>query len=125
MDVNKMGCLAEYKFCVFAMENGFNVSMPLLDSSRYDCIIEKENKLFKVQVKSYSHKDCDPHNVGLHCKIGRNGGIYTKEEVDFFALWVERDGGFYIVPNDKPRKIIRLSTSGKYQNYFNTFAALL
>ena len=54
MDRNQLGCLAEYKFSVKAIQEGFNVSMPLLDSSPYDCIIERDLKLYKIQVKNVS-----------------------------------------------------------------------
>ncbi len=40
MNHNQRGCFAEYKFATRAMEEGFNVSMPLLDSSAYDAIVE-------------------------------------------------------------------------------------
>ena len=52
MDNNQIGCLAEYKFATVAMELGFYVSFPLLNTSRYDCIIETPKGLFKIQVKS-------------------------------------------------------------------------
>ena len=54
MNNNQRGCLAEYIFATIAMQNGFNVSMPLLDASPYDAIIEKENKLYKIQIKHVS-----------------------------------------------------------------------
>ena len=51
MNGNQKGCFAEYHFATTAIKQGFNVSMPLLDSSMYDCILEKNGKLFKFQVK--------------------------------------------------------------------------
>ena len=52
MDSNLLGCTAEYKFATMAMESGLKVSMPLLDSSPYDCIVELPDfKLRKIQIK--------------------------------------------------------------------------
>ena len=51
MTPNQKGCYAEYLFATTAIEKGFNVSMPLLDASKYDCILEKEGKMFKIQIK--------------------------------------------------------------------------
>ena len=48
MNINQKGCFAEYKFATMAIEKGFNVSMPLLDASAYDCILEKNNTLYKI-----------------------------------------------------------------------------
>ena len=68
MNINQKGCFAEYHFATRAMEKGFNVSMPLLDSSAYDCILEKEGKLFKFQIKYVSKdrsKDYQHNNIRL------------------------------------------------------------
>ena len=54
MDSNLIGCIAEYKFGVVAMEEEINVSFPLLDASQYDCITDSKNGLKKIQIKSAS-----------------------------------------------------------------------
>ena len=51
MTHNQKGCFAEYHFAATAISLGFNVSTPLSSSSYYDCILEKNGKLFKIQVK--------------------------------------------------------------------------
>ena len=52
MNVNQKGCFAEYKFATAAMECGLNVSMPLLDSSIYDWIVEHEGVFQKSKSKT-------------------------------------------------------------------------
>lgn len=122
MDRNQLGCLAEYKFCTKAIENGFNVSMPLLDSSPYDCIVERNLKLFKIQVKNigivrkFEHKN-------IHVVLRRSTYFYTKAEVDFFAIYFTAYEGFFIIPNYE-QKAIRLSIEGKYKDNFNNFALI-
>lgn len=123
MDRNQLGCLAEYKFCTKAIENGFNVSMPLLDSSPYDCILERDLKLYKIQVKNISAKRKFNGN-NIHLVLRRSTDFYTKAEVDYFAIYFTVLDGFFIIPNYK-QKSIRLSINGKYKNNFNNFALII
>lgn len=122
MDHNQLGCLAEYKFCTRAIENGFNVSMPLLDSSPYDCIVERNLKLYKIQVKNVS-ENRKFNRDSIHIVLRRSTNFYTKEEVDFFAIYFTVLDGFFIVPNCE-QKSIRLSIDGKYKTNFNNFALI-
>ena len=87
MNVNQKGCFAEYKFATEAIGRGFNVSMPLLDASTYDCILEKDNKLYKVQVKYMSDGRYSQGNQKIpQIEIKNGKGYYSKEDVDFFAV---------------------------------------
>lgn len=122
MDRNQLGCLAEYKFSVKAIEEGFNVSMPLLDSSPYDCIIERDLKLYKVQIKNVS-PERKFNRDSIHLVLRRTTDFYTKEEVDFFAIYIMVYEGFFIIPNYQQRSI-RLSIDGKYKDNFNNFALI-
>lgn len=125
MNINQKGCFAEYHFATRAMEKGFNVSMPLLDSSSYDCILEKEGKLFKFQIKYVSKdrsKDYQHNNIRV--TIHRDGGPYPKHLCDFFAVWFEKYNGFFIIPN-KEQKAMRISLTNKYAENFNNFDIIL
>ena len=122
MDRNQLGCLAEYKFCTKAIENGFNVSMPLLDSSPYDCIVERNLQLFKIQVKNISIER-KFNRDSIHVVLRRSTDFYTKDEVDFFAIYFTVYEGFFIIPNYQ-QKAIRLSLDGKYKDNFNNFALI-
>lgn len=122
MDHNQLGCLAEYKFSVKAIQEGFNVSMPLLDSSPYDCIIERDLKLYKIQVKNVSASR-KFNRDSIHIVLRRSTNFYTKEEVDFFAIYFTVLDGFFIIPNCQQRSV-RLSMQGKYKENFNNFALI-
>jgi hypothetical protein len=107
------------------MENGFNVSMPLLDSSTYDCLLERDGKVFKIQIKYVSadrQKDIGHNNtrVTLH----REGGVYPKHLCDFFAVWFDEYNGFFIIPNVE-QKAMRVSLTNKYKENFNNFDIIL
>jgi len=122
VDRNQLGCLAEYKFSVKAIQEGFNVSMPLLDSSPYDCIIERDLQLFKIQVKNISIERKLNRN-SIHVVLRRSTDFYTKAEVDFFAIYFTVYEGFFIIPNYE-QKALRLSIDGKYKDNFNNFALI-
>ena len=122
MDHNQLGCLAEYKFSVKAIQEGFNVSMPLLDSSPYDCIIERDLKLYKIQVKNVSASR-KFNRDSIHVVLRRSTNFYTKDEVDFFAIYFTVLDGFFIIPNCQQRSV-RLSMQGKYKENFNNFALI-
>ena len=125
MDKNQKGCFAEYKFATMAMERGFNVSMPLLDASKYDCILERENTLYKVQVKymcanRYTNEKQKTPQIEIKC----SNGYYAKDDVDYFAVWHDEYNGFFILPNNGQRAF-RLSLSNKYAENFNNFNIIL
>ena len=125
MNINQKGCFAEYKFATRAMENGFKVSMPLLDASAYDCLIERHGKVFKIQVKYVSaNRQKDPEHNNTRVTLHREGGVYPKHLCDFFAVWFDEYNGFFIIPNVE-QKAMRLSLTNKYKDNFNNFDIIL
>lgn len=123
MDINILGCTAEYRFAVMAMEKGFRVSMPLLDSSPYDAIVETPTGLKKIQIKSTRQKVV---KRAVSLTIKRYGNPYPKSDVDFFAIWVEAYEGFYIIPNNGTQRRFKFFRTGKkYLNNFNNFDILV
>lgn len=121
MDRNQKGCFAEYKFATRAMENGFNVSMPLLDSSPYDCILERNGQVFKIQVKYVSSdRQKDPEYRNTRVTLHGEGEGYPLHLCDFFAIWFDEYNGFFIVKNEG-QKGMRFSLTNKYKENFNNF----
>ena len=120
---NEKGCYAEYKFAASAIEKGYNVSFPILDSSVYDCILEKDYKIYKIQIK-FLGKDRYKHNNSMQLTLRRQGSpTYDLNDVDFFAIWCEQHEGFYIIKNEG-QKTLKLYIHGKYKNNFNNFALI-
>lgn len=119
MTTSQIGCIAEYKFAVFAMERGLRVSFPLLHTSPYDCIVESKKGLFKVQIKSVKKT-----RKTTRCHFRHNNDqSYKKTDVDFFAVYYERLNGFFIFKYSDVQKSVKLD-SKKYSNNFNNFALL-
>jgi len=103
------------------MRNGYEVSFPLIDSSVYDCIVDTGEKLIKVQIKS-TIKTPDKHHTTVHCRLHNAKSDYTKQRVDYFAVWVEYYGGFFVFKNIGGMQSVRLSPKGKHSKSFNNFA---
>lgn len=120
MDINLIGCLAEYRFAVMAMEHEISVSFPLLDSSPYDCITDSKKGLKKVQIKSVS---MEGEKVRCYTRNSK-GESYKVKDVDIFAIWVKSHNGFYIFKNDGKTSSIIVSRTNKNSKKFNNFALL-
>jgi hypothetical protein len=123
MTHNQKGCFAEYHFAATAISNGYNVSTPLSSSSYYDCILEKNGKLFKIQVKYLGINRLRRGN-SMQITLRRTGlSSYEKKYVDFFALWDEGNDGFFIIPN-LGQTCLKININGKYKENFNNFALI-
>ena len=73
------------------LSNYGTVSIPYGNSARYDCILDIENKMIRIQIKSLNLIDEDTIIVPM--KNSRNTAtgekvskIYTSEEVDYIAI---------------------------------------
>lgn len=123
MDNNKRGCLAEYRFAVECLKRGYEISMPLLDASIYDCIVDVNGDLKKVQIKSTTKKpERSECRRSVHVRLANNKQAYDLGSVDYFAVYVYEFDGFFIFKNTGAMQSVRLSPQGKYSDYFNNFA---
>ena len=89
----------------------YNVFIPLVDINGIDMIVEKDDGLKKVQVKTSSkssNNDNRSTEFGLYTNsmVIKNGKVtnrkkkYDKDHVDYFALYSEIDNDVYLVEND-------------------------
>ena len=100
--------------------NGYTVSIPLNDTQDYDLIVEKNNILQKVQVKSTG---CigkgGNYQVALKSCGGTNGKTYKtilNTSVDLvFILTEEKD--MYLIPKTSIKNVSTLSLCDKYNQY--------
>ena len=79
---------------------GCDISIPFGNSQKYDLIMDRNNKLYKVQIKhANEHEDAyftfktrwQGHNASGYTQTS-----YTKEDIDFFATWCR--GKVYLIP---------------------------
>src|SRR5512142_649775 len=101
-DPKRRGECVELQFMARAAAHGFTVAKPHGDSSRYDVIVEHAGRLLRVQVKSTSHFNGRVWRCGTFSCSHRNGRTrihaYTRDEVDFFAIYIVPEDAWYIIP---------------------------
>lgn len=81
--------------------NGYIVSLPLNDTQDYDLIVDKNQKLYKVQVKATSQRSPQGYTVvQVSSSGGTNGQVYkTVSDTDIDILFVVTElCEFYEIP---------------------------
>ena len=100
-ETKQKGLLTELRCQTFFTELGYNVLIPLGEDCRYDMIVDIDNHLIRVQVKTSHLKD---NEKGIEfstrsTRVNSNNVIskkYTKDEIDYFATWWENK--VYLIP---------------------------
>lgn len=107
------------------IKHGFNLFKPVLENGKVDLIVEKDNKYFKIQIKTvqqYKNKKSIPvrkisHNMGEY-KIK----TYSKNDIDYFVGVDLEDESLYIIPisiSSQYSSSIGISMCSTYKNNFN------
>ena len=100
---------------------GFTVLLPLTDSQDYDLVIDTDNGLKKVQVKTTIHKSGNYFRVELRTKGGNKSGdgiikTIDKNSVDFVFI-VTECGTKYLIPTDILNGMTNISLGEQYKNF--------
>ena len=103
LDSKHYGALTELQVMTYLFGLGYQVSIPYGDNARYDFILDINNKLYKIQVKSARMEDEGVYKIDCsRMRVNRNRNIrkhYTNEEVDFFATMI--NGKCYLIPQSE------------------------
>ena len=100
--------------------NGYTVSIPLNDTQDYDLIVDKDNVLRKVQVKSSACKTKHGnYQVALKSCGGTKGKTYkTVKETNIDELFVLLENlEMYIIPIKELHNKSTLTVCDKYNKY--------
>lgn len=96
LNTSQIGQIVEQKCIVFFLERGYTVSIPVGNYAKYDILLEKENKFYRIQCKhanlietGFKLKTC------IQARDGSRRG-YSSDECDFFMT--EANGKFYLFP---------------------------
>ena len=119
IDTKIKGNVTEMESMLAFMKLGYNVSIPFGEDSRYDFIVDINDKLYKIQCKTCS-EIIDENNqiLAIKFKTVRQSGSkttnwtrtkYEENEIDYFATSYQ--GKCYLVPlkecsNEKILRII-------------------
>lgn len=97
-----VGKVTELQVALAFIQHGYVVSQPLIDT-RYDFIIDKDHKLYRIQVKT-CHTSVDESCITFntsnsHTNTKGTSNRNYKGEADYFATIY--NGGCYLVPVDE------------------------
>lgn len=101
-ETQQKGLVTELKCQLFFIENGYNIYLPVSEDSRYDLIVDINNNLYRVQIKT-SH--LTSNNTGIEFNVCSSrvnhteGNIkvgYSEDEIDFFMTTYNNN--FYLIP---------------------------
>lgn len=99
LNPSQIGLSTELKCQIFLIEQGWNVSIPLGNYQKYDMIIERDNKFYRIQVKHAMEQETG-FLVRTKYEVRDSGKTkkqtYRKEDIDYFMT--EFKGKYYLFP---------------------------
>ena len=105
------GAITEQKVALEFVKLGYFVSKPIVQSSKYDLIVDIKNKLYKIQVKTCTNKYnsyIEFSTSTSHTNTKETLNIsYLEEDVDFFAT-IYKDKCYLIPYNECGKRNQRL-----------------
>lgn len=111
----KQGDVGESRAIYEYTRMGYTVSRTLFDSAKYDLIIDVNSILYKVQVKTTTHKTVSGIYVAALKTCGGNRSFNTsraRDDSDYDILFVLADNGncWSIPSNELPRTSVHLTS---------------
>ena len=95
-----IGEITEQQVALEFLKLGYLVSKPLVQSSRYDFVVDINHKLYKIQVKTGTLKENAYIEFATSTSHTNTKGTinlaYSENDVDFFATMYE--GECYLIP---------------------------
>lgn len=99
LNPSQIGITTELKCQIFLIEQGWNVAIPLGNYQKYDMIIEKANKFYRIQVKHAMEQETG-FLVRTKYEVRDNGKTkkqaYQEGDIDYFMT--EFKGKYYMFP---------------------------
>lgn len=88
------GVITQLQVATYLLQLGYIVSQPLVQDSKYDLIVDVNNKLVRLQVKTArKHPKNQGQSIVFNCRSTTNNvreckqRYYSQTEVDFFATY--------------------------------------
>jgi len=99
-DTKRVGDISEAVVIAEFVKAGYYVSIPFGENHRYDLIVERDNVLSRIQVKTGRLRrgvvifNC----CSSHAHRGARSRPYTSVEIDYYAVYCPQTGETYLVP---------------------------
>lgn len=117
---NELGTIAETAATLALVKNGYDVSLPIRDSSPYDMVVDDCGELYRVQVKSGIL-----HGGSVEAKLtrewrtsdGYESKTYGPDMIDSYVIYcAELDTVYWIPYDDAPKTTLRLRVDDPQNN---------
>ena len=96
---NEVGEGAQGAILAEVMKYGYTVLIPFGEGRRYDMVIEKDAQFFRLQCKAGRYENgVIRFNACSSNWFNKTRKRYTREEIDYFAIYCEHTGKVYLVP---------------------------
>jgi hypothetical protein len=101
---------------------GLTVSIPLTDSQDYDLVVDIEDRLCRVQVKTVTYKPDGKGNYCVNLRVmGGNSHCLTNKSFDKtrveYVFVLTNDGDKYFIPSEVIDATTSFSLTNKYEEY--------
>lgn len=106
----------------YFLENGYNVSVPITDTQRYDLVVEQDNIVYRVECKTtdYQSEYGIPIVSVKTCGGNRSGQTIkkiSKNEADLLFAYDINSNSCWIIPIVDIDGMSALSLGKKYEKY--------
>lgn len=99
LTTNDIGERAQGVILAEVMKYGYTVLIPFGEGRRYDMVIEKEGQFFRLQCKAGRYiNGVIRFNACSSNWFNKTRKPYTREEIDYFAVYCGHTGKTYLVP---------------------------
>ena len=97
LNPSKIGMITEYKCMIFLIEQGWNVLVPQGNYTKYDLVIEKDRKFYRIQCKHAAANETGfVVSTKYYIRQTKQKQRYTEDDCDYFMT--EFSGKFYLFP---------------------------
>ena len=130
LPTQKKGAITELQVASYLLGLGYTVSSPFNPDSKYDLILDVNNKLLRLQVKTSRESIATKDSIVFNCRSTTKNTSYcqkrryTKEEIDYYATYW--NGKVYLIPVEQcsTEKTLHLSpVNSSVQSYIEDFSA--
>ena len=99
LNPSQVGQITELQCQQFLISQGWNILLPVGNYQKYDIVIEKERKFYRIQCKHATSLETGfrvrtRYDKRIEGKVKKE--TYSKEDIDFFMT--EFKGKFYLFP---------------------------
>jgi uncharacterized protein YneR len=117
------GRVAELEFAKECIKRDMVVSRPIVGAEKYDYILDNRKKLLRIQVKSTKNFSEKNSRFKVNVAYGNSiKKIYTKKDIDFFAVYIEEYDIWYFIPVEEVGvKTLNLYPHRKSEGTFETY----